>query len=128
MSKRGGFTLVEVLVAIAILALTTFVLLERRLEIVREAHEIRDSRTAWLLASSKMAEIEMSKELFAGQEIYTNSGEFDEYKGFGWRCEITKEQIIIGDAKDPNNKPYEIYLVKLTVVTPLLKVKKKIFN
>jgi len=120
-SFSTGLILIEVLIAIAILSIATVALLGKRVEIIHEAEEIRNNRIMWMLASQKMAEIQISKDVVAGEEIYTNSGDFEQYPGFKWDVEIKKEKIIIGNKEDQNNKPKEIYRGNLTITPPNMK-------
>src|SRR5215831_2597872 len=111
--KDSGFTLVEVMIAMAIIGITAVVLLEQRLQVVRDAARARDLRTAWILASQKLAELELDKTLWLGQGSQ-NNGDFSEvdaeYGHFLWDYQIVKVPIDIGDPKDPESdkKPREL--------------------
>ena len=63
---KAGFTLVEVVFALGILATVIVVLLERRTVVVRDAARSRDLRTAWFLAAQKMGELELDPDLWVG--------------------------------------------------------------
>ena len=63
--RDGGFTLVEVMIALAILGTTAVILLERRTEIVRDAARSKDRRALYVLASRKIGELELDKRLWA---------------------------------------------------------------
>ncbi|OHB69390.1 MAG: hypothetical protein A2W23_01440 [Planctomycetes bacterium RBG_16_43_13] len=117
---ENAFTLIEVLLAVAILALVTVVLLSKKVEIMRDAGRARDYKVASLLASQKMAEIEMKKEIFGGQETFTEYGDFEGYPGFGWSYDVAKQYITIGapPADGSQQKQYEIYLVNLYIKYP----------
>ena len=124
-SRDRGFTLVEVMIAMAIIGITAVVLLEQRLEVVRDAGRARDLRTGWLLASQKMAELELDKTLWVGQGSQSN-GDFSdvdtEYGHFLWDYQIVREQIDISDPKDPESdkKPRELLKLTLVVRSPAL--------
>ncbi len=128
MKTRGtsGFTLVEVMIAMAIIALTAVVLMDQRITIVRDAGRARDMRTAWVLASQKMSELELDKTLWGGLGSQSN-GDFgdvsSDYTAFQWEYQILRETIDIVDPLMPaaikdNQKKRELYRLTLTVRTP----------
>src|SRR5690349_20577379 len=86
-ARQAGFTLVEVMIAMAIIGVTAVVLLQQRIEIVRDAARARDMRTAWILTSQKLAELELDPTLWAGAGMQSN-GDFSEvdpeYGAFYW--------------------------------------------
>jgi hypothetical protein len=95
------------------------VLLEQRLEVVRDASRARDMRTAWVLASQKLAELELDKTLWTGQQTQSN-GDFGTvdpaFSSYYWDYQIVRLPIEIADPNDPerDRKPRE--LLKLTLV------------
>lgn len=92
----AGFTLVEVMIALAIVALTSMVLLDRRVEVVRDAGRSRDLRTSWMLASQKMAELELDDSLWAGPggQSHGDFADLDpEYRRFQWEYLIQRQPI-----------------------------------
>jgi hypothetical protein len=107
------------MIAMAIIGITAVVLLEQRLQVVRDAARARDLRSAWILASQKLAELELDKTLWTGQGSQ-NNGDFSEvdpeYGQFLWDYQIVREQIDVSDPKDPkaDKKPRE--LLRLTLV------------
>jgi hypothetical protein len=107
------------MIAMAIIGITAVVLLEQRLEVVRDAGRARDLRTAWILASQKLAELELDKTLWLGQGSQ-NNGDFSdvdaEYGHFLWDYQIVKEQIDVSDPKDPNSEKKPRELLRLTLV------------
>ncbi len=124
--ETSGFTLVEVMIAMGIIAFTAVVLMDQRIAIVRDAGRARDMRTAWVLASQKIAELELDKTLWTGLGSQSN-GDFgdvsQDYTLYQWEYQILREPIDIGDptklaeAKDDKKKK-ELYRVTLTVRTP----------
>jgi len=118
-SRDGGFTLVEIMIAMAIIGITAVVLLEQRLQVVRDAGRARDLRTAWILASQKLAELELDKTLWLGQGSQ-NNGDFSdvdaEYGHFLWDYQIVKQQIDVSDPKDPESEKRPRELLRLTLV------------
>lgn len=122
-SGEGGFTLVEVMIALAIIGVTAVVLLDQRLQVVRDAARARDLRTAWILTSQKMAELELDATLWMGQQSQSN-GDFSEldpaYAPFTWDYQIVREPIDLSDPKDPKSekKPKELLRLTLSVRAP----------
>lgn len=115
---RDGFTLMEVLVAIAILAIVTVVLLGRRVEIIRDTGRARDQRLAYALLAQKMAEIEMDQESFlseasAGRGDFRDTG--TEYANFECHWTISKQDVPTNDPAVKSEQPKKIFHVKLAV-------------
>jgi len=125
--ETSGFTLVEVMIAMAIIALTAVVLLDQRMAIVRDAGRARDMRTVWILASQKMAELELDKTLWTGLGSQSN-GDFGDvnpdYTPIQWEYQIVRESVEIPDptasaAENANDKKKrELYRLTLTVRSP----------
>jgi hypothetical protein len=111
------------MIAMAIIALTAVVLLDQRLEVVRDAARARDLRTSWVLASQKMAELELDRTLWTGMGSQSN-GDFSEVDpdaaSFLWEYQIVREPIDISDPKDPKSdkKPRELLKLTLSVRAP----------
>jgi len=110
----------------AIIAMTAVVLLDQRMLIVRDAGRARDMRTVWVLASQKMAELELDKTLWTGLGSQSN-GDFGDvnpdYAPIQWEYQIVRESIEIADpaapAANPNDqKKRELFRLTLTVRTP----------
>jgi prepilin-type N-terminal cleavage/methylation domain-containing protein len=122
-SRQGGFTLVEVMIAMAIIGVTAVVLLEQRLEVVRDAARAREMRSTWVLTSQKLAELELDKSLWTGQETQSNGdfGDVDpEFAWYRWDYQIVREPIDVVDQKDPDadKKPRELLKLTLVVRSP----------
>lgn len=80
-SDLSGFTLLEVMVAMAILAISLVAALGSQSQSVSLAGEARFNTTAPLLAQMKMAE----KELADPDELGSDSGDFGEdFPGYHW--------------------------------------------
>jgi len=118
--RDGGFTLVEVVIALAIIALTAVVLLDRRVEVVRDAGRSRDVRIAWFLASQKLGELELDTSLWQGQGG-SSSGDFGEvgepYARFTWEYMIVRVPVETVDplSTPTPQKPKEIFRIGLKV-------------
>lgn len=121
--RQGGFTLVEVMLALAILGTCAVVILDQRVDVVREAAAARDTRSAWMLASRKMAELEIDKTLWKGTGGSSN-GDFSdlapEYAAFTWEYAAAREPVETQDPalRKPGDKPKEIFRVVLAVRAP----------
>ena len=110
----------------AIIGVTAVVLLEQRMQIVQDAGRARDMRTAWVLASQKMAELELDKTLWAGLGSSSNGdfGEVDpEYGAFTWEYQTLREEVDTSPqgeapARKDDAKKRELYRLTLTVRAP----------
>ena len=124
--SRQGFTLVEILMALVILASTAVVLLGRRVDVVRDAARAKDQRALYVLASQKMAELELDVNLRAGPggSSHGDFGETDpEYAGYTWEYALVRERIELtepGELADPTRKPVELFRLTLGLVSPNL--------
>ena len=83
--KHFGFTLLEVMVAMAIIAIALTAVLGSQSQSVSLASEAKFSTTAPLLAQSKMAQIEVV-EL---KDLNEDSGDFgDDFPGYTWELSV----------------------------------------
>lgn len=124
MKTRGlerGFTLVEVMIALAIVALTVVFLLGKRVDVVREAARSRDVRTVWLLASQKIAELELDPTVWQGPGTQSNGdfGEMDpSYAAYAWDYTVSREIVPTNDPAKLDEKPSEIFRLAFQVNGP----------
>ncbi len=82
--RHNGFTLLEVMVAISILAIALTVLLGNQGQSLRLAEESRFAFTASLLIKEKFADFQIS-----GEELFSTEGDFgDDYPGYFWALEV----------------------------------------
>lgn len=84
--NNSGFTLLEVMVALLIIAISFIVLLHSRNQSVIAADYARHTTIATLLASEKMSEIEHGESLDSGEDA-GNFGE--EYPEYTWRTTVS---------------------------------------
>jgi hypothetical protein len=113
------------MIALAIVALTAAVLLDRRVDVVRDTARARELRSAWMLASQKIAEMELEPGLWegVGGQSHGDFGEFDpSYSGFQWEYLIERHPV---EADDPvpgavqgPPKPRELMKLTLGVKAP----------
>lgn len=93
-----GFTLMEVMVAMAILAIALVSVFQLQSQSISMATDSRFLTTASLLAQSKMAEIETQSPL----SNKTENGDFGpDYPQYAW-------QLMIGDTRLPQFKKIEV--------------------
>jgi len=88
--RRLGFTLVEVLVAMAILSIALVAVFQLQSQSVSMSAEARFATSASLLAQSKMTEIETGG-VNTGRK---QEGDFGpDYPQYGWRLDISDTQL-----------------------------------
>lgn len=81
-----GFTLLEVMIAVAIIAIALMAVLGSQSQGLSLAGESIFNRTASLLAQGKMAEIEAVKDQ---RDLNSDSGDFgDEFPGYIWQLSV----------------------------------------
>ena len=90
LKKKTGFTLLEVMIAMAILAIALVAVFQMQSQSISMASESRFMTTASLLAQSKMAGIE-AKTSLANQN---QKGDFaPDYPEYAWTIQVTDTQI-----------------------------------
>jgi general secretion pathway protein I len=85
-----GFTLLEVMVAMAIIAIALTAVLGSQSQSVSLAGEAKFNTTAALLAQSKMAEIRLKKP----EDLTSDSGDFGEdFPGYLWQVTLSSVNL-----------------------------------
>jgi prepilin-type N-terminal cleavage/methylation domain-containing protein len=112
-----GFTLIEVVVAVAILGIIVTFLLSRRLEIVRDAKKTRDLRVIWHLVAEKMSQIELQLEK-EETETVSGSGEFEQFKGFSYAYDTEEKEIILSEPDEEEERIAKLNYVTLVITGP----------
>jgi len=107
-SGSAGFTLIEALVAFAILSLAFAIVLPLLLDSGQSANEASNSRLALLVAQSRFAEVGRERPLVPGQW----SGR--ENNAFAWRIDIRENPLLQKD----NPSRLTAYDVAVTVLPP----------
>lgn len=107
--RARGFTLIEVLVAFAILALALGVLLQVFSGGLENARVSEAYTTAALLAESKLAAVGAEEPLAEGQ----SEGRFDDR--FRWRVDVRPYEEGRSGAADPDAWPVSAFEVAVTV-------------
>ncbi len=83
--KKQGFTLLEVLVAMAMISITLMVVLDAMSTSLSRASEAKFNTTAPLLVQRKVAEMEMVE----ADDLRSGSGDFeDEFPGYSWNITV----------------------------------------
>jgi len=89
-NQQDGFTLLEVMIAMAILAIALMAVLQMQSQSISMATEARFTTTASLLAQSKMAEVESGA--FLTNRI--ENGDFGpDYPRYGWNLKVADTRI-----------------------------------
>lgn len=84
--KTEGFTLLEVMIAVSIIAISFVTLIGSQSQSVSLAGRTRFAVTSSLLAQQKLTEIEMTDY----EQVYSGEGDFGEkYPGFIWKSEVS---------------------------------------
>ena len=85
--RRGGFTLLEVMIAMAILAITLVTVYQSQSQSISMASSSRFLTTASLLAQGRMAEIDANPD---PRGLSSGDGNFgDDFPGYTWRLEVS---------------------------------------
>jgi len=85
-----GFTLLEVMIAMAILATTLVVVFQSQSQSISMAGRARFETTASFLAQSKMAEVEAT----SPEDMVSDRGDFgDDFPGYSWQVAVTGTEI-----------------------------------
>jgi general secretion pathway protein I len=109
-SPQSGFTLLEVMIAVAVLAIALTTLLGSQSQSISLANEAKFFTTASLLGKGKMAELELAE----SDELKDDSGDFGEdFPGYGWEVEVN--DFSLGDFGDLDDFSDHLKQVDLTV-------------
>ena len=111
--SAGGFTLLEVMIAIAILAITLVAAFQSQSQSIAMATGARNLTTLSLLAQSKMADMEGAEVLSTGQQ----SGTFGEdFRDYTWRTIVSTAQypsfgrveVVVTDSRAASKNTYRL--------------------
>jgi general secretion pathway protein I len=115
-----GFTLLEVMIAMAILATTLVVVFQSQSQSVSMTSRARFETTASLLAQSKMAEMEAAKP----EDVISESGDFDDdFPDYSWQVDVTETELkslkrievkVVNEMMTSNNS-FRLVLYRFTV-------------
>ena len=105
--SNDGFTLIEILVAISILAISLVVILQLFSGGLKSSR-LSDEYTRGIFhAREKMGEVLLSKEVSAGE----TEGEFSD--SFRWKCQI---ELIESVEEDEEKLPFNMFNIKVDIV------------
>ena len=89
-ASNSGFTLLEVMIAVALIAIALTALLGSQAQSVSFANSAKFETTAALLAQSKMSELVMQETT----ALFGDSGDFGEdYPGYAWESTVSDISI-----------------------------------
>lgn len=108
--KTRGFTLIEVVVAMAILGVGLIVIIELFSGGLRLGRTSEEYTQAVGYARLKMEDIALAKQLEEGQE----EGEFDNI--FRWRVEVKKVPVLPVEETTDFQPPVDLYQVKVIIL------------
>lgn len=92
-SSERGFTLLEIMVTLALVGTAVIPMLLIRERAARQHHQARHANVARMLARQLLSEVE-----FRG--VDQNSGDFDGYPGFHYELEVEEVDLVTGDEED----------------------------
>ena len=97
-SRRSGFTFLEIMVALSIIALVMVGVYQVQMQSVATEYVSRFYITAPLLAQKKIAEVEAQ----TLEDLRDGAGDFgDEYPGYSWQMSVSVvEAELLGDLTD----------------------------
>ena len=105
--RDGGFTLLEVMVAMSIIAIALTAVLGSQSQSVSLASEAKFSTTAALLAQNKMAETEWGNRL----DLSSDSGDFgDDFPDYNWEVNVEDVSMDL-----PENVSNHLKEMKVTI-------------
>jgi general secretion pathway protein I len=105
--NRRGFTLLEVMVAVSIIAIVLVSIVRLQGQTISMNETIRFYAVAPLLAQAKLSEITLKPEDFEGSQ----SGDFgDDYPGYAWKSEIEKLSIEVLESATIEVKKIDIMI------------------
>ncbi len=89
--KETGFTLLEVMIAVAILAIALVAVLQSQTSGIDMAYDSQVITTAALLAQQKIADIQTA--IASGEKSIDGSDNFDDYPSFSWEIESETSDV-----------------------------------
>ncbi len=109
-NSKAGFTLLEVMIAVAVLAITLTVLFGSQSQSLSLAAEAKFNTKATFLAASKIAQLESGI-----AELQDDEGDFGEdYPDFNWKIEV--EDMDFSDPEYLENLNESLKRVTLTIL------------
>ena len=108
-----GFTLIEVMAAVAIMAIGMLLVLQQRNQAVAKAADIRENRLAALALGDKVSDIVLDKQRTTGNK----GGDFEDeaFGGFQWESEIDEEPWDFTERGKQQIPPVKVHRVSVRV-------------
>ena len=97
--RTGGFTLLEIMLTLALVAIGVIPVLLTRERSVRQSYRAHHLNTARTLARELLTELEF-------HELDQMSGEFDGYPGFSYDIEVEEVDLVTGQEEEDEDNPY----------------------
>ncbi|MDO9265161.1 MAG: prepilin-type N-terminal cleavage/methylation domain-containing protein [Desulfosalsimonadaceae bacterium] len=105
--NHRGFTLLEVMVAVSIIAIVLVSIVRLQGQTISMNETIRFYAVAPLLAQAKLSEITLKPEDFEGSQ----SGDFgDDYPGYTWKAEIEELSIEVVESATLKVKKIDMFV------------------
>jgi Tfp pilus assembly protein PilE len=111
---ESGITLLEVMLAVVIIAVFVYPLTASREDILAKAHNSNLLRTARMLACQKMEEFLLAQVSEATTET-AQGGTFEKYPGFSWSQTTEDVSIISEKDREDNPEVIDIYVNHITI-------------
>lgn len=103
-----GFTLLEIMVSVAIIAIVLVSVLRLQGQTISMNETIRFYSIAPILADSKISEIKLNPSNFD----LSSSGDFgDDYPGYTWKVEIEEMKIDVFESAELTLKKIDVYII-----------------
>jgi prepilin-type N-terminal cleavage/methylation domain-containing protein len=97
--RQSGFTLLEVMVTLAVIAISVFKILELREKSINTSIDARNENLARMLAREILTELEF-------HDIENRGGPIDEYPGFAFTLDVEEIDLVTGEG-DPEAEKRE---------------------
>jgi general secretion pathway protein I len=120
-TKAGGFTLLEVMIAMAILAIALVAVYQSQSQSLSLENQSRFATTAALLAEGKMAELEAAD----ARDVRSGNGDFgDDFPDYTWEVDVRDSEmtalkrieLVVKHTRMTANNTYIIVFYKYTAV------------
>jgi general secretion pathway protein I len=108
--KQGGFTLVEVVVAMAILGISLVLVIELFSGGLRLARASEEYTVAGQLAREKMEELALNNQFEEG----IKEGEFD--STYRWQVEVKKIDLLLFSKETDYRPPVDLFQVQIRII------------
>lgn len=117
----GGFTLLEVMIAMAILAIALVAVFQSQSQSISMENQAKFSTTAALLAQGKIAELEAAD----ARDVRSGRGDFgDQFPDYAWEIDVRDSEmavlkridLVVKNNRMRSNNAYRIVFYKYSAV------------